>query len=500
MTSLTIKPAAAPLTDAAQQRRRIWRPTPRALAFAALAATLVALLGWVILALPTRIAAPETPPSASRAQRATPAADVAREVAREATPPFRRLELERAEREARKSLGRFVELQRQLRDEMNVMAWGEAQLAASLDRATAADQLFLEERYDASLAEYEAAGADLDALRQRGIALRDDAIRRGEQALAERRSIAAADAFAVALAIAPQSAEALAGARRAAAQPQALSLMREGERARLRGGFDAAIRFFEQARAVDPLTEGIAAALTQARGERDRQVHEARLSAGFEALAAARYDAARTAFEKALAARPQDAAAADGLAQTRQRQTLARIERLRAQARRQEAEGDWQGARDAYAAALDIDASLRFARAGQARLRRRLDLIERMNALLADPAALSEDAAFAAAATLLEQARTEAAAGAAWRARIQSLADLLAQVATPVPLVLVSDNATDVTIFRVGALGRFERRELSLRPGRYTIVGSRDGCRDVRKEIVLAADAAPVTVRCEERI
>ena len=57
-----------------------------------------------------------------------------------------------------------------------------------------------------------------------------------------------------------------------------------------------------------------------------------------------------------------------------------------------------------------------------------------------------------------------------------------------------------MTIYKVGRLGAFERRELNLRPGRYTIVGSRDGCRDVRKEIVLSPDMAPVAVRCEERI
>ena len=66
--------------------------------------------------------------------------------------------------------------------------------------------------------------------------------------------------------------------------------------------------------------------------------------------------------------------------------------------------------------------------------------------------------------------------------------------------MLVSDNATDVTVYRVGRLGSFERRALQLRPGRYTIVGSRAGCRDVRKEIVLDAGMAPVTIRCEERI
>ena len=64
----------------------------------------------------------------------------------------------------------------------------------------------------------------------------------------------------------------------------------------------------------------------------------------------------------------------------------------------------------------------------------------------------------------------------------------------------MSDNATEVTIHKVGALGAFERHELALRPGRYVIVGSQVGCRDVRKEIVLSSGMAPVDIRCAERI
>ena len=52
----------------------------------------------------------------------------------------------------------------------------------------------------------------------------------------------------------------------------------------------------------------------------------------------------------------------------------------------------------------------------------------------------------------------------------------------------------------MGAIGFFERKELSLLPGRYTIVGSRDGYRDVRSEIRVVIDqpVEPVRVVCTE--
>jgi hypothetical protein len=45
-------------------------------------------------------------------------------------------------------------------------------------------------------------------------------------------------------------------------------------------------------------------------------------------------------------------------------------------------------------------------------------------------------------------------------------------------------------------------REVELLPGRYTVVGTRNGYRDVRQEVVLppGTPAAAVVVKCEEPI
>ncbi|MGH8168872.1 MAG: hypothetical protein ACREQ1_16655, partial [Woeseiaceae bacterium] len=67
---------------------------------------------------------------------------------------------------------------------------------------------------------------------------------------------------------------------------------------------------------------------------------------------------------------------------------------------------------------------------------------------------------------------------------------------------LVSDNATEVSIFRIGKLGTFTTQELSLRPGAYVATGSRIGFRDVRLEFRVAPEieAEPIVIKCEERI
>ena len=77
--------------------------------------------------------------------------------------------------------------------------------------------------------------------------------------------------------------------------------------------------------------------------------------------------------------------------------------------------------------------------------------------------------------------------------------ELLETYGIPVSVTLRSDNRTEVTLSSVGRLGTFAEKELHLRPGAYTIVGSRDGCRDVRASILVRPDMQPVEIRCEEK-
>ena len=83
-----------------------------------------------------------------------------------------------------------------------------------------------------------------------------------------------------------------------------------------------------------------------------------------------------------------------------------------------------------------------------------------------------------------------------------TLQELLILANRPVSITLQSDNQTDVAIYKVGKFGKFASREVELKPGKYTIVGSRSGFRDVRKVITIMAEMQDTTVQvsCEEPI
>lgn len=503
-----IEPIAAPLTRGGGRgrgliggdtRALLSRFSPRAMWFTAVMVLLGGALAFVVISLPDRVTTPTPKAPANVATGSPPSADTA-PASDEIVPPFRAEQIALAREQAREKLREFVDLQLTLENDFNIAAWGADELARIKDRANTADALFIDENFDAAIDEYAAALADLQALAAKGETLFEEAVTAGLAALAARDVEAASSAFDQALAMRPEDSRANAGARRAATLPEVIAELREAERAILREEYDVAYGHVVEARRLDPETTGLDELSSEIASARTAKRRDAQLSSAFAALAAGRHEAALDAFDTVLKENPANASALAGRQQTVQAQTLAAIDSLRAKALAEAQAEDWEAALRSYDAVLAIDSSLQFARDGKAQVRERVMLIRAMDSVLADPGQLSSDQEFAAAKETLALAAEQADAGAAFSRRVTEFRDLVAKSAQPVPLVLVSDNATEVTIHKVGTLGTFETHELELRPGRYVIVGSQVGCRDVRREIVLSSGMAPVDIRCAERI
>jgi hypothetical protein len=141
-------------------------------------------------------------------------------------------------------------------------------------------------------------------------------------------------------------------------------------------------------------------------------------------------------------------------------------------------------------------------REGLARARERAAIHERLAVFIGDPDSLSAPATMQAATRLLLQVTTMTPTGPRLEDQKNELSRLLKRAATPLTVQLVSDNATEVSVFQVGRLGKFTTQELSLRPGAYVATGSRIGLRDVRLEFRVAPEIEPepIVIMCEERI
>ena len=223
---------------------------------------------------------------------------------------------------------------------------------------------------------------------------------------------------------------------------------------------------------------------------------------GFAALGAGQLERARRSFEQARALRPDGPEALDGLRRVEAARAAHTLSVRRADAEDLEDEERWQEALDAYDAVLRQDSSLGWAQEGRARAGARLQLGESLQALIDHPERLSSPRLRDQAATLLQTAEQQQDSGPVLRTQIARLTGLLPALDKPVRLSLVSDNRTQVTIQSVGSFGTFARRDIELKPGRYTVIGTRDGYREVRRDITVSPgeEFLTVNVSCVEPI
>ena len=182
----------------------------------------------------------------------------------------------------------------------------------------------------------------------------------------------------------------------------------------------------------------------------------------------------------------------------------------RRQADQQVKSENWQAATVLYKKALAVDSSAGFARDGLAQASARQKLNAQFDHYLAKPDRIYSPEPLANARQLLSTASTAANSAPATElptepklaGKIEALQQLVVQAGTPVPVVLYSDGHTEVAIYHVGRLGRFEQKIVSLRPGDYTVTGSRAGFRDVRRILKLrpGENVPPLLIRCEEPV
>ena len=226
------------------------------------------------------------------------------------------------------------------------------------------------------------------------------------------------------------------------------------------------------------------------------------MSKAIEALNREDYPSARGFFEEAAKIKPGDSQVEAGIAQAEEGIRLQTIASHGENALRLENQEQWHEAAREYEAVLQLDATIRFAQEGKARSDERAALVDRISYHIANPERLSDEKVLAAAAEVLEDAERIDAAGPRLQSQRAQLTDLVRQASTAVPVLLESDNQTDVVVYQIGTIGRFVRHTLELRPGTYTVVGSRLGYRDVRLSLRVEAgkQPEPLIVRCEEEI
>ena len=308
--------------------------------------------------------------------------------------------------------------------------------------------------------------------------------------------------YELAVAITPNSPAARAGYERARNLDSVLRLVELGLEYEEELELEAAETSFQQAVTIDPEWVPAQEGLARVQATRTKMEFDVRMSEGLDALASGDYPTARAAFRMAERLIPGSQEPADGLMQVEQGMQLDDISVLEQEAIALERDEHWDAVVTTYEEILKVDGNLAFAIEGRSRALEMSALHKRLDEYISDPDKLSLPSVMQKATLLVVDITRMPEIGARLAGQRDELSRLLKRAATPVPVALVSDNVTQVSVYKVGTLGRFNNTELALRPGTYVAVGVRPGFRDVRLEFRVAPEIEmePVVVRCEEQI
>lgn len=479
------------------------RVVPAPLAFAGLA-LLVAVAVGVVFVLPEGEPAPysPTPAAAEPATRAPAAAAEPAETAQQ--PELTPLELARQkqlEEEGSAVASALLRLQVELED-AGVQIWAPERYAEVTAITNEADTAYRDDAFEQALALYKQGVAVLEELKASMDTVKAENRATGEQALAAGDAEAAIRAYTIVTAIDPDDADAEHQLTRAENLEEVLGLMEEGRFLESEGKLAAAREQFEAARELDPDWQPAREALDRVAARIATRRFNDAMSKGMTALADARFDAARSAFEEAQTILPDSPEPADGLEQVKIAVRRQRIDEHREAAQQYARQEEWSKVIEEYEAILDLDETLVFASNGLNRARSRLALDRRLERYLAQPTLLASDEELARAREALVEATRVDQAGPELEEQIDRLSHYISVARIPVSVELRSDNKTDVTVYQVGNLGRIESESLKLLPGSYTIVGKRRGYRDVEYELNLIGGkpVEPVYIACTEKI
>ena len=464
-------------------------------------AVLVVLLAGVVFLLPGTV---EQEPLVT--DTAAPSEDATLVPEREAPEPAPGRAPERDERvEARQAteavLGQLLAAKETLEGRA-VQRWAGARYEQATAAYEAGDEAYLARDYGVATTEYEKALEILEPLLDEVDRVFRNTLEAAEAALASADAALALEKFDLAVAISPGSARAQDGYERAQNLDEVLALVEAGLTYEDNLELDAAAESFRRAMELDDQWQPARDGFERVRGTRLQMDFDSRMSEGLAALSAGDYESARAAFRMAQRLRPGSTEPADGLLQVDQGIRLQRINTLENRVASLEQSERWEDAVTAYEEILELDANLAFAQDGLVNARNRVGLHEQLDEYIASPDALSTPATMQRATTLVVSITRMGDIGPRLAGQRDELSRLLKRAATPLVVELQSDNATDVSIYKVGRLGSFETRTIELRPGTYVAVGSRPGYRDVRLEFRVGPeeDMAPIDVRCEEPI
>lgn len=415
--------------------------------------------------------------------------------------PFQEAQRSLQRKEAQDVLAELLLIQTEL-DLLEVEKWGQVAYEESLEAASIGDEYYRAQDFALARDSY-AQGRDGLAILVESIPnVSNQTLINAQKAVEQGDSATAVEQFELATLLDPENEAASIGLDRAINLDEVSRLIASADELAEDGELEQAREIYRQALGLDSYNEVARQQIAEMSAQIIEREFSRIMSIGYAALEQGNPDQAIAEFQRASTLGINQEQALAAITQTENEIANAEINQLQALITTAEGAEQWQAAVDEYDKVLAIDSSLLFAINGRdyAAKRAQLDrlLVDHIN----NPQRFAANDVFEQARDVYFTGRAIEEPGNVLTTQLDELQVLLENSQVPIDIQLVSDNLTDVTLLRVGGLGLFEQRSLSLKPGRYVAVGKRRGYREVRQEFTVGFGQTPesVVVQCEERI
>ncbi len=282
---------------------------------------------------------------------------------------------------------------------------------------------------------------------------------------------------------------------------QALNLLQEAKVARVENRTDPELKALEALVRLDPARTEHLPRIAEIRNQRREQAYGLAISRAEESLRKQEYTKARQFVAEAQRLEPQrDHSFLLGRIETAERDQ--RVLNLLSQAETASANDDWLAAKDLYGQVLAINSTHKVALSGHSDAKAIVIAKGKLTGYLSRPLRLASDRVAEFARRDLNNSQPLLSKSPQLRVLDAKVRDYLQKAAVPVTVAVVSNGATDVSVRRVGQVGKHKRKTIQLTPGLYEFEGRRNGYKSALVELEIPYGVANIEVRVEanERI
>ncbi len=383
-----------------------------------------------------------------------------------------------------------------------VTKWAEPEFKHCLNSGREGDEYFRQKNYQQAVLKYQETINLLDKLEQKIAPTLLKHLEQGELALTQAEKSTAILHFEMALAIDKNNQQASIGLQRSETIIELFALLKRGGNIEAANRLEDALHIYQQAKNLDDYSTEAKSAYDRVNARLNDQKFNQLIFTAQNYLKSKQYGNAKDYFLQAEQLQPKSTKPKQGLIEVAQAIRQDKITALRSDALHFESVEEWDYAAKSYQQILNLSPNSNFATDGLHNTQIRFAYLNKLDTYIKEESRLSTKQVADEAKKLLSEIALLENPGDKIKHRVDKLEYLLIQANLPISITLKSDNLTDIVVFKVAKFGKFENKHLKLKPGKYTLVGSRPGYRDIRKVLLVTADMQEkvFSVQCEEQI